>query len=60
MTLRGEWVEPIGAHYRVAVDPARLTATIVGDDGAPWFALRLLHAIDTLAGPDETLSRSAR
>ena len=58
MTLRAAWVEPLGAHYRAAVDPARLTATIVGDDGAPWFALRLLHVIDTLAGPDETLSVS--
>jgi hypothetical protein len=44
------------AHHRVFLDGRRLTALVVDADGAPWFALRLLHSVDTADGPDETLS----
>jgi hypothetical protein len=38
----------------VDINPARAVATIRRDD-VLWFHLRLLSAVDTLAGPDETL-----
>jgi hypothetical protein len=44
------------AHHRVFLDERRLTAIVVGADGTPWFALRLLHSADTTDGPDETLA----
>lgn len=45
-----------GEYYRLTVDRRLLLARVTGADGRPWFDLRLLHAVDTLAGPDETLT----
>lgn len=44
------------ADYAVHLDSERLTATVLDPGGAPWFALRLLHAVDSLDGIDETLA----
>lgn len=44
------------ADYRVHLDSERLTATVLDPGGAPWFVLRLLHAVDSLDGVDETLA----
>ncbi|HET8589830.1 MAG TPA: hypothetical protein VFM01_09365 [Nakamurella sp.] len=44
-----------GAHHEVFLDAKRLAAAVVGTDGAPWFTLRLLHAVDATDGIDETL-----
>jgi hypothetical protein len=49
----------IAAGYRLQLDRRRLVAHVRGTDDRRWFALRLLHAFNTLDGPDETLSVEA-
>ncbi len=40
---------------RLSVDPDRCVVRVDGNDGRPWFSLRLLNAVHTMSGPDETL-----
>ncbi|WP_219417643.1 hypothetical protein [Pseudonocardia nigra] len=47
------------AAYRLHVDARRLVAHVHGCDGRLWFRLRLLAALDTTAGPDETVGEPA-
>lgn len=42
--------------YTASVDLRRLLARVVDADGGSWGELRLLAAVDTLGGPDETVS----
>jgi hypothetical protein len=50
-----EELELTAERYRLRLDPRRVVAAVTGDDGRPWFRLRLLGSVDTLDGPDETL-----
>jgi hypothetical protein len=44
------------AAYRLELSPDGLVAWLSPRDGAPWASLRPLAALDTKAGPDETLA----
>ncbi len=44
---------------RIDLDVDRAVAAVRGADGRLWCQLRLLSAVDTLAGPDETLGAPA-
>jgi len=43
------------ARYRLELAPDGMGATLSAPDGARWATLRPLAALDTVAGPDETL-----
>jgi len=60
MTLAGS-DEPLvveTACYRLELSPSSTIATLRSPEGAHWASLRLLAALDTVAGLDETLSVS--
>lgn len=54
-TVGGEELDVTAETYRLRLDPRRVVAAVTGIDGRPWFRLRLLGAVDSLDGPDETL-----